>query len=132
MSKTTDEIIAKLLRRVEAEEQANACLECDLEYAEQQVSDLKTEIRMFKVDIDTLKETIKEREEEIKRLKTKYTETILNKQVIFSLVNFVTKYYGSLLTVEGVEGVIKCMNANGFLNYHAIVNKIYDGGEEND
>lgn len=129
MSKTTDEIIVKLLRRVEAEEQSNACLACDLEYAEQQVSDLKTEIRMYKVDIDALKETIKEREEEIKRLKTKYTETILNKQVIFSLVNFVKKYYGSSLTVETV---INCMNANGFLNYHAIVNKIYDGGEEND
>lgn len=129
MSKTTDEIIVKLLRRVEAEEQANACLECDLEYAEQQVSDLKTEIRMYKTDIDILKETIKEREEEIKRLKTKYTETILNEQVIYSLVNFVTKYYGSLLTTEGV---IKCMNDYGFLNYHAIVNKIYDGGEEND
>ena len=129
MSKTTDEIIVKLLRRLDSEEQANECLHADLECVQLEVTNMKTEKRMFLMDIEKLNSKIAEQEKEINSLRSKHTETYLNEQVVHTLVMFLTNMGANMMTTEGV---IKLLNNNGFLNYHAVVNKIYEEEQSND
>lgn len=115
MSKTTDEIICKLLKRVEAEEQAKACLESDLMYASQENMELKRTIKELEYENTELKMLNTD-------LKCKQTTTKLNEQQTHDLL----MYYASESETNNPKDMLDFLNQKGFISSHKVKDTIYE------
>ena len=115
MGKTSNKIIYKLLSRVEAEEQAKACLESDLMYATQENAELKRMIEKLEFENTELKMLNTD-------LKHKQTTTKLNEQQTYDLL----MYYASESETNNPKDMLEFLNQKGFISSHKVKDTIYE------